>query len=1147
MSNISAQYNLISKNVKVTESCILIEDSTTIIPGTVNISHSDIIANDIRFNNNIILLRDSICLKLIDSTLLVSYRRFNHNLLNSKFVIDTSQLHTMETVMYIGADLDPFVPKFDNSIILEKDLDYSGSFSRGFSVGNAQSLVLNSNFDLQLNGKLGGGLDIVAAISDDNIPIQPEGNTQIIQDFDRIFIKISKDRTSLTAGDYELKKPYGYFQNYLKKLKGLKGETTISAGGGNWYNSANVAISRGKFARNTLPTKEGNQGPYKLTGNNAERYLQVLSGTEKVYFNGELLVRGFDFDYVIDYNRAEISFSPTRVVKQDSRVIVEFEYTDQNYQRTQYTFNTRHETSKHDFYINFYSEQDSKNATSQIELDSIDRQILANAGDNLNEASRSGIRMVNDETSANQVRYKLEKINPCLLDSSMYKLVFSTNPDSALYTAVFSEVSQGFGSYSIDNQSYINGRVYKYVGCGNGNYLPVVKIVPPELQQMTSVGGEYRFGRTLKINGELSLSNFDINRLSSIDNSDNKGIGFYAGAIYNTSLDSLSNWNLKIDGKLEKVNAEFRVLNPYRSPEFTRDWNIENPEIKKEELLEQVSVDLSFKNKFGVLYGFNKFDRGKDFTGNKHNLSLKYINGKFNFTGNSSLLNTTGETENTDFLRTNFNISQGFKIFIPLKIGFKYDAESNQKSEVNNSALRQGSRAYQSVVSYLETDNLKDFVFKLALNNRDDQYFDANTKSLQNTLRSRQSEFVLGFPVTSYFNINGSMVLRKFEVLKEELATNEKSKNTLLGKLDVNLNAWKKSILINSNYSIGSGQEPKIEYYFEKVQASQGEYIYIGGDADTVAVFNASDFRYDPSNPLANFIRLSLFNNEFIQTDILELNQAIRWEPKLIFASKKKLNFWESGISKLAFNSNLRLVKKQENSNYVSLNPIDFSVNDPNLTSFNAQSIHTIYINRGNVAYDLQLSLKNNDSKNTLISGSESRKIQEKIASGRVNIMRSLDLSMELTKGVKLYESELFFTRNLDINYWKFTPKVSFRPSNNARISASYLYRDAKQLILSKETSFSNQLSMEFNLRSVNKSSFDVTLSYVNVKYNGMPNSSIEYDLLDGLKNGKNYLWNIIFIKRLSKVIDISLNYEGRKTGEVPTVHVARLQLKAGF
>ena len=88
---------------------------------------------------------------------------------------------------------------------------------------------------------------------------------------------------------------------------------------------------------------------------------------------------------------------------------------------------------------------------------------------------------------------------------------------------------------------------------------------------------------------------------------------------------------------------------------------------------------------------------------------------------------------------------------------------------------------------------------------------------------------------------------------------------------------------------------------------------------------------------------------------------------------------------------------------------------------------------------------------------------------------------------------------------------------------------------------------MEFNLRSVNKSSFDVTLSYVNVKYNGMPNSSIEYDLLDGLKNGKNYLWNIIFIKRLSKVIDISLNYEGRKTGEVPTVHVARLQLKAGF
>ena len=102
------------------------------------------------------------------------------------------------------------------------------------------------------------------------------------------------------------------------------------------FTKGSFAISRGKFARQTLPTKEGNQGPYRLQGNNGERFIIVLAGTERVLFNGTLLKRGFDYDYVIDYNRAEITFSPTRVIARDSRVIMEFEYTDISYLRSLY-------------------------------------------------------------------------------------------------------------------------------------------------------------------------------------------------------------------------------------------------------------------------------------------------------------------------------------------------------------------------------------------------------------------------------------------------------------------------------------------------------------------------------------------------------------------------------------------------------------------------------------------------------------------------------------------------------------------------------------------------------------------------------------------------------------------------------------------
>jgi hypothetical protein len=55
---------------------------------------------------------------------------------------------------------------------------------------------------------------------------------------------------------------------------------------------------------------EGNQGPYKLKGQNGELYVLVISGSERVYVNGILLKRGENNEYTIDYNAGEIVFTP---------------------------------------------------------------------------------------------------------------------------------------------------------------------------------------------------------------------------------------------------------------------------------------------------------------------------------------------------------------------------------------------------------------------------------------------------------------------------------------------------------------------------------------------------------------------------------------------------------------------------------------------------------------------------------------------------------------------------------------------------------------------------------------------------------------------------------------------------------------------
>ena len=102
-----------------------------------------------------------------------------------------------------------------------KGLNTAGSISRGINLGNNRNSVLNSELDLQIYGKLNDKVEITASIQDANIPLQDNGYSQTLDEFDQIFIELKSDKWKIRAGDIDLKNSNTYFGMFSKRIQGL--------------------------------------------------------------------------------------------------------------------------------------------------------------------------------------------------------------------------------------------------------------------------------------------------------------------------------------------------------------------------------------------------------------------------------------------------------------------------------------------------------------------------------------------------------------------------------------------------------------------------------------------------------------------------------------------------------------------------------------------------------------------------------------------------------------------------------------------------------------------------------------------------------------------------------------------------------------
>ncbi len=1046
-------------------------------------------------------------------------------------------------------------PVTGNSLFGNQNLDYSGSFARGLSFGNRQNLVLNSAFNLQLAGDLGDDFSILAAITDENIPLQPEGNTQQLRDFDRVFVQINRGATQLTAGDYELSPSPSYFMRFFKNLQGATVSNEVDIGEGILTNRAGIAITRGQFARQNLPLSEGNQGPYRLQGNQGERFIIVLAGTERVYLNGRLLTRGIEHDYTIDYNLGELTFTAQVFIKRESRVIVEFEYADQNYLRSLSLLDTRYESEKATVYAQWFRQQDSRNSTLTLQLDEAGRDVLFRAGDDPEKAVVSGIQPL-DNANPTRATYRLADTLYAECPVSDSVLVFTSRTDVPLYTARFSFVGSGRGNYRQSQASLANEPVYEWVAPNpltcepRGDYAPVIQLPTPQQQQLLVAGAEVDISDRSRFRAEWATGGLDLNRFSPLDDSDDAGAALYTQFQQSIPLSRQDEgWDLTTDIQYEFKEASFQFINPYRPQEFFRTWSLTDfqglgtVEPANEHLLRN-RIGLNHPDFGYARYGLDFFSRGSGYTGLRHGLETNLQTERSQLLIQSSILNAETRVDNRIFWQPDIQLRHTLPFQNNWTIKTGYRGESNQRETIATDSLQASSYAFHEWWAGIEGGDSTAFNWQLEYERRTDQLPGQNI--LTNALRAGSWIFNTRYAATKNWQLKGRIQYRSLNVLDPELTT-EAGGNNLLGRLQQNLSLGNGIVRLSTVYELGTGQEPRIDFTYVRVATGEGQYIWLDSLYNNDGLIQPNEMEIAPFPDQANYVRVSRVTNDFIRTRNVVLNQSISVIPRILWFSEKK-NI-KAFLARFSTQSSLRIQRKTRGENGgTPFNPFQLNVVDSNLVALTSGMQHTLFFNRGKPVFETQAGMLDNRSRIVQTTGFESRQRTEYFLRSRLNLDKVWNLQTEFSRGKRISDSELFDTKNYALQFWSLEPSVTWNPSSQFRWSFFGRYQiDQDYLQENGDRAISREIRTEVTYNRSVKTTLRGQVSLVGIDYSGNPSSPVGFAILNGLQTGRNLLWNLQLDQQLGKNLRLSLSYEGRQTGSARTVHVGRAQVAAVF
>lgn len=1045
------------------------------------------------------------------------------------------------------------------------DIERSGSIRRGFVGGTARDVTPESGLRMQLQGEVADSVFVRALITDENTPIQPEGTTQRLQDFDRVYLGVDAPEGTARLGDVDVELDGGRFGQFSQKVQGAVlssdglGRSVGLAGG---ETTLFGAVSRGQYRKQDIEPLDGVQGPYRLRGKNGEDAIIVIAGSERVYLDGEQLTRGRTEDYVIDYTRAEITFTAAELITDDRRLTVEFQYSTSRFTRT---LAGGHATarvwagddgdSRLQLGATVVRQADRRDFLTAFDLSPQDSLRLVQSGDE--RAVRSGARLVQYDPEAPFVHYRKEAIQTGAGAPDTIFVAVESAPSEgvSVYRVRFTRVGVGEGAYERAGRK-VNGVVYEFVGEGDGAYEPVQPLPAPTRQRLVDLTGSIEPISGLTVSGEWANSLNDENRFSGLDAADDGGRAFSIGAELDPIEADLGGVDLgTISGSVERRRRgdHFETFDQTRPIEYGRKWNLSQrgsvlPSQLRDrgaETIDEGTVHVDWTEASGLDAGVGRLEVGRAFEAWRQTGSLSIREEGW---PRLSLRSVHVESEDRidgiegSWVRQEGGVRQPL-LGGALEPSMEVERERRQQRAAGTDSLvgrsfqfvelrpglsyRRGPLRATGSIEYRTEDGIAEGAFREA--------------SQAWTARSE-----IAFTPSGPYRASIEGGYRSRDVTDSSRRNEQRiGTESVILQVEGRAEPVDRAISARIFYDAATERTPILRELYVQTRPELGQYVWRDHNDDGVQQID--EFIPETTPNEGTYVRRFVPSDTLDSVVDLQARTRLSLRPRRLW--RRSEVWWKNWLSRVTTQTSVDVQEKSRTASPAEIYQLDLSRfrRAGRTVDGSLQLEQQIELFRSERQYGLDLTWRQVRGLTERAAGAERRFLNRWEVGGTLRPASNLGIGLEGSVGRDRVQSEAFAeTRSYDIRSRRVRPRVSFEPSRQLEITLAGVYaqkrdrtggRDARLLRLPVEITWSRAGRLRL---TANAEVADVDLK-------GSALGRAQFELTEGRGPGRSVLWGIRGQYAVSRHLNATLNYDGRAPATAPVIHTLRVQMSASF